>query len=122
MNVPFDQFGRTITAQQRAVDDNQREADVQQRGMGDLQHSLGELQRQIAAGARSVLPPADEEDELAHRRASRVRHKQERVCVVCSATFQGTAKAKYCRRAHASQAFYQRQKQRRQSKMLVNGD
>jgi len=34
---------------------------------------------------------------------------QERVCVVCGKTFQGTAKAKYCSRAHASQAFYHQQ-------------
>jgi hypothetical protein len=33
------------------------------------------------------------------------------MCVVCGKTFQGTAKAKYCSRAHASQAFYQRHKE-----------
>ncbi len=49
--------------------------------------------------------------ELARALASRPRHKQERVCVVCGKTFQGTAKAKYCSRAHASQAFYQRHKE-----------
>jgi len=56
-----------------------------------------------------VLPP-----EIARALAAR-RRREERTCAVCGTTFVGTVRARYCSRACASKADYQRHLEERRA-------